>query len=69
MSVEKHKAGICRWMTETKPESRTESLLSSSGLCRSMEQLHRPSGWSHCSHLLEVVEQQQQQMLVSQIHL
>ncbi len=48
MSVEKHRAGIRRWMTETKREKRTQSLLSSSGLCRSMEQLHlrvEPLGW------------------------
>jgi hypothetical protein len=52
MSVEKHKARICRWMTETKRENRTESLLSSSGLCRSMEQLHRRRGWSRWAGLL-----------------
>lgn len=52
MSVEKHKVGIRHWMTETKRENRTESFFSSSGLCRSMEQLHRRSGWSRWAGLL-----------------
>jgi hypothetical protein len=52
MSVEKHKGGIRHWMTETKRENRTESFFSSSGLCRSIEQLHRRSGWSRWAGLL-----------------